>query len=73
MKASEFCNSCALSAVIPDLSDSANEQAWRRIEAAKRRLLYTLYSLGLPVLVAQACPKAGWNSISSRAAKMSLS
>jgi hypothetical protein len=45
----EFCVSCALSEIIPDLSDAANDQAWRRIEAAKRRLLYTLFALKLPV------------------------
>jgi len=55
----EYCRSCALSAVIPDLSDPANEQAWRRIEAAKRRLLYTLYSLELPVVSREACPETG--------------
>jgi hypothetical protein len=47
--AGEYCRSCALSEIIPDLSDPANDQAWRRIEAAKRRLLYTLYALKLPV------------------------
>jgi len=45
-----YCKSCELSSVIPDLSDFANEQAWRRIEAAKRRLLYSLYALKLPVV-----------------------
>jgi len=45
----QYCRSCELSSVIPDLSDPANALAWRRIEAAKRRLLYTLYSLKLPV------------------------
>jgi len=55
----DFCCSCALSGVIPDLSDPANEQAWRRIEAAKRRLLYTLYSLGLPVVGHKVCPEGG--------------
>ena len=45
----QYCRSCELSSVIPDLSDPANGQAWRRIEAAKRRLLYTLYALKLPV------------------------
>lgn len=48
--AAEFCVSCALSEVIPDLSDPYNDQAWRRIEAAKRRLLYTLFALKLPVV-----------------------
>jgi hypothetical protein len=45
----EYCRSCVLSEVIPDLSIPSNEAAWRRIEAAKRRLLYTLYALRLPV------------------------
>jgi hypothetical protein len=45
----DYCQSCSLSEVIPDLADPANDAAWRRIEAAKRRLLYTLYALNLPV------------------------
>jgi hypothetical protein len=45
----QYCKSCELSSEIPDLSDPANELAWRRIESAKRRLLYTLYALKLPV------------------------
>ena len=45
----EYCKSCELSKVIPNLSEPANQQAWRRIEAAKRRLLYTLYALRLPL------------------------
>jgi hypothetical protein len=44
-----YCRSCALSEVIPDLADAANDAAWRRIEAAKRRLLYSLFALRLPV------------------------
>ena len=55
----EFCRSCTLSAVIPDLSDPANELAWRRIEAAKRRLLYTLFALELPVQNRAQDPGAG--------------
>jgi hypothetical protein len=45
----QYCASCALSEVIPDLADPYNDQAWRSIEAAKRRLLYTLFALKLPV------------------------
>src|SRR5689334_3607321 len=55
----EYCRSCALSAVIPDLSDPANELAWRRIEAAKRRLLYSLYAFKLPVVVRAEDPVPG--------------
>jgi hypothetical protein len=55
----EYCASCALSEVIPDLADPANDQAWRRIEAAKRRLLYALYALGLPVVSRRDEPEEG--------------
>jgi len=54
-----YCRSCELSSVIPDLSDPANALAWRRIEAAKRRLLYTLYALKLPVVNRAARPESG--------------
>jgi hypothetical protein len=45
----EFCESCRLSTIIPDQSDPELASGWRRLESAKRRLLYTLYGLGLPV------------------------
>jgi hypothetical protein len=54
-----YCRSCELTEIIPDLSDAANVAAWRRIEAAKRRLLYTLYSLRLPVKGRAAEPETG--------------
>lgn len=56
---SVFCRSCELSSVIPDLTDPANEVAWRRIEASKRRLLYTLFSLKLPVKARGPQPDEG--------------
>jgi len=55
----DYCQSCALSELIPDLSDPANERAWRRIEAAKRRLLYTLHALKLPVESRVTRPEGG--------------
>jgi len=57
--AAEYCRSCELSEVIPDLSDPANELAWRHIEAAKRRLVYTLLSLKLPVAPKKQYPETG--------------
>jgi hypothetical protein len=45
----QLCESCRLTAVIPDLAVDGNRQAWYRLEAAKRRLLYTLRSLRLGV------------------------
>ena len=45
----EFCKSCRLNRVIPDLSIPNNKTAWFRLELAKRRMIYTLLGLGLPV------------------------
>jgi hypothetical protein len=44
-----YCRSCELTEVIPDLSDAANLNAWGEVERAKRRLLYTLQTLNLPL------------------------
>jgi hypothetical protein len=49
----EYCGSCLLTEIRPDLDVFANRQAWLRIEAAKRRLLYTLQALKLPVISKQ--------------------
>jgi hypothetical protein len=45
----ELCQSCRLTHLIPDLSVSGNQEAWHRLEVSKRRLLYSLLALGLPV------------------------
>ncbi len=44
-----LCRACRLNEVIPNLSDPALQAAWKRLEAAKRRLVYTLIDLGLPL------------------------
>ncbi len=44
-----LCESCRLTRVIPDLSWPDNVSRWGRLEAAKRRLVYTLRALGLPL------------------------
>lgn len=46
---SDYCVSCRQSAIIPDLSVPGNLEAWARMESAKRRLVYSLILLGLPV------------------------
>lgn len=43
------CVSCRMSRVIPDLSKAKNRKWWRRLEAAKRRLIVDLRRLDLPV------------------------
>ena len=44
-----FCRACRLNDIIPNLSDPKAKQAWIRLEQNKRRLVYTLLELGLPV------------------------
>lgn len=45
----ELCTSCRLTRVIPDLNVPGNREAWYRLELAKRRLVYSLVTLGLTV------------------------
>jgi hypothetical protein len=42
-----LCVSCRLTRTLPDLSQPENPARWYRLEAAKRRLFYTLAKLGL--------------------------
>jgi hypothetical protein len=44
-----YCAACRHNRMIPDLSWSENLHRWRALEAAKHRLFYTLFQLGLPV------------------------
>jgi len=44
-----LCRSCRLTRVTPDLSVAGHQVAWYRLEVAKRRLVYTLLTLGLPI------------------------
>lgn len=45
----DFCLACRLNETIPNLSASNAVDAWRKLEVAKRRLVYTLTALHLPV------------------------
>ena len=42
------CRSCRLTVLIPNLQVPLNLQRWRLFEQAKRRLVFTLLTLGLP-------------------------
>jgi hypothetical protein len=44
-----LCVSCRTTRVIPNLADPSHRSAWYSLEVAKRRLLFTLIELGLPV------------------------
>ena len=43
----ELCASCQLTVIIPSLSNEKNHLFWQRLESAKRRLLYSLWTLNL--------------------------
>ncbi len=45
-----FCIACRLNQTIPDLSAPGNQLLWQRLETEKRRLVYSLLRLGLPVV-----------------------
>lgn len=44
-----FCESCRLNEVIPNLSEPKNLARWYKLEAAKRRCIYSLLRLRLPL------------------------
>ncbi len=48
-QANGFCNACALNRTIPNLGDTENSEKWRRLEAAKHRLIYQLQRFQLPL------------------------
>jgi hypothetical protein len=47
-----LCRSCSLNKLIPALDHTDNLQLWSKVEQSKRRLLYSLLSLGLPLQAA---------------------
>lgn len=53
-----FCRSCRLTRMIPDLSVAGNKFLWYKLETEKRRLVYSLLRLGLP-LVSRLQPPQG--------------
>ena len=55
----DFCAACRHNEVIPNLAISGNLEQWAQLEAAKRRLFYTLYTLNLPLITKHADPERG--------------
>ncbi|MGH8444248.1 MAG: zinc-binding metallopeptidase family protein [Solimonas sp.] len=54
-----LCPACRLTRTIPDLSVDGHAQVWYRLEVAKRRLLYSLLELRLPILSREEDPQRG--------------
>ena len=44
-----LCEACQLTTTIPDLTVEGHQTAWYKLELAKRRLVYTLLNLRLPI------------------------
>lgn len=54
-----LCRSCRLTTIIPSLASEQNRQYWYKLERAKRRMLYTLVQLDLPVVSRHDDPATG--------------
>lgn len=54
-----LCFACRFNETIPDLTVPAHIPLWKKMEAAKRRALYTLKELNLPLRNLRQDPKAG--------------
>lgn len=54
-----FCIACQLNDTIPNLSRPGFTEQWYRIERSKRRLVYSLLKLGLPVRSKELDPTSG--------------
>lgn len=51
-----LCDLCRLTTVIPDLQMEGNHQKWQKLERAKRRVLFTVKQIGLPIYEAPQAP-----------------
>jgi hypothetical protein len=54
-----LCRSCRLTQVIPDLTRPGYKEAWYKLESAKRRLVYSLVTLGCPIKSKSDDPEGG--------------
>jgi hypothetical protein len=54
-----LCLACGLNQTIPDLSNPRYRLYWLQLEAAKRRLVYGIKALGLPLSSKQTDPERG--------------
>ena len=55
----ELCQACRLNNVIPNLAEAENRARWHEVELAKRRLIYSLDRLNLPVIAKVEDPERG--------------
>jgi hypothetical protein len=55
----DYCLACRLNQTIPDLTRLNNRFYWYRLEQAKRRLLYSLLAMQLPLVGREEDPERG--------------
>jgi hypothetical protein len=58
-EAHDYCRACRLNQLIPAIGDVHRKELWVDLEGAKRRLLYTLLQLGLPIVNKSDDPQFG--------------
>jgi hypothetical protein len=54
-----YCRACRLNHTIPDLGRPGNRLLWARLEAGKRRMIYSVLRLGLPLADKGQDPRRG--------------
>lgn len=54
-----LCLSCRLTTIVPDVNDPQQRAAWYKLEVAKRRLVYSLMELQLPLQTKVEAPAQG--------------
>jgi hypothetical protein len=62
-----FCQSCRLTRIIPNLGFDRNVMLWKRVEAGKRRLVYDLHRMKLPVSIPDG-PRVSFDLLSDETA-----
>ncbi|RMF41391.1 MAG: hypothetical protein D6753_09700 [Planctomycetota bacterium] len=55
----ELCVACYCNRTIPNLQKKVNQKRWRALERAKRRLVYSLFRLGLELVSKWEDPEGG--------------
>jgi hypothetical protein len=61
-----LCQACRMNRVIPNLQPLRNQELWVRMEEAKRRLVYSLLTLGLPYDGSDGRPPLGFEFMEDR-------
>jgi len=64
----DLCIACRLNRTIPDLHIANNVALWIKIESEKRRLIYSLLALSLPLVASEDAPQLAFDFLSDSTA-----